>query len=396
MSWEYVNLSEVAEFKNGVNFDKSSFGLGMKVINVGDFKDKLYPNYLTLPQINPDGVVKESDLLKNGDILFVRSNGNKELVGRSMFIDKIEEPITFSGFCIRCRFKSDKVYPLFYAYLFKSQIIRNTISNSANGTNITNLNQTLLNNLKVPKINISTQKLIVSILSTYDDLIENNLKRIKLLEETAQNIYKEWFVNFRFPNYENTEFDAESGLPVGWEIKKIEDCIKIMKGKKPKKEYSTIGENRILYLLVDVLERRELRFTENESVQLASEGETLMLMDGSRSGLVFKSLEGAIGSTLAVFRIKNVVFGINYCFNYFKFREVEIISKNTGSAIPHANKSYIYGMDIPIPSDKISTEFETITSKIYQQIEILSSQNQKLKEARDILLPRLMNRTIEV
>jgi len=258
------------------------------------------------------------------------------------------------------------------------------------------------NKKAIPKFKFSiptsleTQKYIASILSTYDDLIENNLKRIKLLEETAQNIYKEWFVNFRFPNYEHTEFDGQSGLPVGWEMKKVEDCIKVMKGKKPKKEYSTIGENRILYLLVDVLERRELRFTENESVQLTSDGETLMLMDGSRSGLVFKSLEGAIGSTLAVFRIKNAVFGINYCFNYFKFREVEIISKNTGSAIPHANKSYIYGMEIPIPSDEISTEFEKITSKIYQQIEILSSQNQKLKEARDILLPRLMNRTIEV
>ena len=264
----------------------------------------------------------------------------------------------------------------------------------AGGGTFPNLKKDDIGNFEIPIIN--NRQRIVEVLSAYDDLIENNLKRIKVLEETAQNIYKEWFVNFRFPNYEHTEFDGVSGLPVGWEMKKVEDCIKVMKGKKPKKEYSTIGENRILYLLVDVLERRELRFTENESVQLTSDGETLMLMDGSRSGLVFKSLEGAIGSTLAVFRIKNAVFGINYCFNYFKFREVEIISKNTGSAIPHANKSYIYGMEIPIPSDEISTEFEKITSKIYQQIEILSSQNQKLKEARDILLPRLMNRTIEV
>lgn len=280
-----------------------------------------------------------------------------------------------------------------YIYYFLKNI---DFTNYNSGSAQPSLNRNFIYPIKIEIPSLETQKRIASILSTYDDLIENNLKRIKLLEETAQNIYKEWFVNFRFPNYEHTEFDAESGLPVGWEMKKIEDCIKIMKGKKPKKEYSTIGENRILYLLVDVLERRELRFTENESVQLTSEGETLMLMDGSRSGLVFKSLQGAIGSTLAVFRIKNAVFGINYCFNFFKFREVEIISKNTGSAIPHANKSYIYGMDIPIPSDKISTEFETITSKIYQQIEILSSQNQKLKEARDILLPRLMNRTIDV
>jgi type I restriction enzyme S subunit len=283
-----------------------------------------------------------------------------------------------------------------YYYLCQNEIRIKLAQFGRGGANQCNISPSNVESIPIILPPLETQKRIASILSNYDDLIENNHKRIKLLEETAQNIYKEWFVNFRFPNYEHTEFDAESGLPVGWEMKKVEDCIKVMKGKKPKKEYSTIGENRILYLLVDVLERRELRFTENESVQLTSEGETLMLMDGSRSGLVFKSLEGAIGSTLAVFRIKNAVFGINYCFNFFKFREVEIISKNTGSAIPHANKSYIYGMEMPIPSDKISTEFEIITSKIYKQIEILSSQNQKLKEARDILLPRLMNRTIEV
>jgi type I restriction enzyme S subunit len=169
-----------------------------------------------------------------------------------------------------------------------------------------------------------------------------------------------------------------------------------MKGKKPNNEYTSVGVNRVLYLLVDVLERRELRYTEIENVQLASEGETLMLMDGSRSGMVFKSLEGAIGSTLAVFRIKNSVFGIDYCFNFFKYRETEIISKNTGSAIPHANKNYINGMEIPIPTQKICSEFEAMTNKIYKQIAFLSIQNLKLKEARDILLPRLMNRTIEV
>lgn len=283
---------------------------------------------------------------------------------------------------------------LFVKYFF--DFIKIELKSISEGTARENLSMEKLLSKKREVPNFNTQKRIANILSSYDDLIENNLKRIKLLEETAQNTYKEWFVNFRFPNYKHMEFDAESGLPVGWEMKKVEDCIKVIKGKKPQKEYTTIGENRVLYLLVDVLERKETRFTENDGVQITTEGETLMLMDGSRSGLVFRSLEGAIGSTLAVFRIKNYDFGLDYCFNYFKYRETEIISKNTGSAIPHANKSYIYGMEIPIPSDKISSEFEAITNKIYKQIDILSSQNQNLKEARDILLPRLMNRTIEV
>jgi type I restriction enzyme S subunit len=285
---------------------------------------------------------------------------------------------------------------VFIFHWLNSKSIREYIKSLATGAAQPDLNHDAFKSVKINLPPLQTQKRIASILSAYDDLIENNLKRIKLLEETAQNIYKEWFVNFCFPNYEHTPFNEETGLPEGWEMKKIEDCIKVMKGKKPKKEYTSVGENRVLYLLVDVLERRELRYTEIDNVQLTSEGETLMLMDGSRSGMVFKSLEGAIGSTLAVFRIKNNVFGIDYCFNFFKHRETEIISKNTGSAIPHANKNYINGMEIPIPTEKICNEFEAITNKIYKQIEFLSIQNQKLKEARDILLPRLMNRTIEV
>jgi type I restriction enzyme, S subunit len=86
----------------------------------------------------------QSYLLEEGDILFVRSNGNKELVGRNLFIDNTLEPLTFSGFCIRARFIKDDVLPKFYAYLFKSKFFRNTLSANAGGTNINNLNQGIL------------------------------------------------------------------------------------------------------------------------------------------------------------------------------------------------------------------------------------------------------------
>jgi type I restriction enzyme S subunit len=406
MSWEYVNLSEVAEFKNGVNFNKSSFGLGMKVINVGDFKDKLYPNYLTLPQINPDGVVKDSDLLNNGDILFVRSNGNKELVGRSMLIDKIEESITFSGFCIRCRFKSDKVHPLFYAYLFKSQIIRNTISNSANGTNITNLNQTLLNNLKVPKINISTQKRIASILSTYDDLIENNLKRIKLLEETAQNIYKEWFVNFRFPNYEHTEFDAESGLPVGWEKKSLNnfDCVYQFKEKAKhfigEKEYLATANvegidisERGKYFSFDNRPSRAQHLAPQESVWFARMNKTykvLLFTKSSNCDILLSS--GFVGFVPKKSQFLPFLFCLINNKLFFDTKDLFC----TGSTQVSLNNESINKLIYVEPNEEIISEFGNKAYLLIEQINKLFELNRKLKEARDILLPRLMNRTIEV
>ena len=86
----------------------------------------------------------------------------------------------------------------------------------------------MIGNFKIPLI--ENRRKIVEVLSAYDDLIENNLKRIKLLEETAQNIYKEWFVNFRFPNYENTPFNEETGLPEGWEKVNLYDFAEVKMG----------------------------------------------------------------------------------------------------------------------------------------------------------------------
>jgi type I restriction enzyme S subunit len=307
MSWQEVKLFEITDFiKRGISPKYVEDG-GFSIINQKCIRGNTVSMEFSR-LCSSDKKIPDEKYIRVGDVL-VNSTGAGTL-GRTGWIKELNEPTTVDTHVTIVRPKKYVVSDKFLALYLSLK--ENEIESMGKGaTNQTELSASILGTLKINLPPLETQKRIASILSNYDDLIENNLKRIKLLEETAQNIYKEWFVNFRFPDYEHTEFDEESDLPVGWELKKVEECIKVMKGKKPKKEYSTIGENRILYLLVDVLERRELRFTENESVQLTSEGETLMLMDGSRSGLVFKSLEGALGSTLAVFRIKNAVFGIN-------------------------------------------------------------------------------------
>ncbi|TDN80364.1 type I restriction enzyme S subunit [Salegentibacter sp. 24] len=241
-----------------------------------------------------------------------------------------------------------------------------------------------------------TQVKIANILSNYDILIETNLKRIKLLEEAAQHLYKEWFVNFRFPGSESTPIKKETGLPEGWESVILDDCIKIIKGKKPKVELDKPIPGSVPYLLIDVLERRANRYAENFKLRITEEEETLMVMDGSRSGIVLKSIGGAIGSTLAVLRITDERMGKQFCYQYFKLNENDIISKNTGAAIPHANKSYILNMEIVVPDEKIIKDFEHIVNKQSFLIQNLNNQIDKLKKARDLLLPRLMNRTLEV
>lgn len=248
--------------------------------------------------------------------------------------------------------------------------------------------------IKVNYPPLPTQQKIAAILSAYDDAIENNLRRIRLLEEAAQHLYREWFVRFRFPGWE--EVKVVDGLPEGWIRAKVVDVFQTIKGRKPVNEFEEYAPERKLFLLVDVLERKSQRFTEDNNLPECFEGEVVMLMDGSRSGIVFRAIDGLLGSTVGLFRVKKNLVGLAYAFHFFKFREDEIRSKNTGAAIPHANKSYILNMDFLIPTKEVNEKFEGIAGVFHKQVETLFQQNPKLKSARDILLPRLMNQTIEV
>lgn len=141
MSWEKVRLGDIAEFSNGINFGKDDYGKGIKIIGVSNFGDKFSPEYDSLTEVKEE-VVKSNDYLYPGDIVFVRSNGNKELVGRCMLIDNKADKVTYSGFCIRARLKdTTKHNPTFWTYHFKNQSFRKAMAGTAVGANIQNLSQ---------------------------------------------------------------------------------------------------------------------------------------------------------------------------------------------------------------------------------------------------------------
>ena len=115
--WKCYKLNEISSLSNGINFDKSAYTSGVKLIGVSDFKNRIHPDYDSLQEVDSK-VVKSGDYLEKGDIVFVRSNGNKELVGRCMIIDR-DIPVTYSGFCINLRLKDKKRFePVFFNYLF--------------------------------------------------------------------------------------------------------------------------------------------------------------------------------------------------------------------------------------------------------------------------------------
>ncbi len=111
----FLKYGDIAEFRNGLNFSKDSHSKGCRFIGVADFRDNFTPHWELLGEINPSGVAREEDYLESGDIIFVRSNGNKALVGQSLYINRNEKSL-HSGFCIRARLKTDDFTPLFAAY----------------------------------------------------------------------------------------------------------------------------------------------------------------------------------------------------------------------------------------------------------------------------------------
>jgi len=244
---------------------------------------------------------------------------------------------------------------------------------------------------------LPSQRKIAAILSAYDDLIENNTHRIKILEEMAQLLYREWFVKLRFPGHEKVRMvESELGpIPEGWEVGKLGEIIEFQKGKKAKNVIEEQCDGFIPYLLIDGLKNYNYAYTDDKKMLIAYETDCIMVMDGASSGYVSIGHYGAVGSTLARITIKG---NLNSYFLYqFLQANYKIISdNNTGSAIPHTNKDFINGMLIPIPPVSLIRIYTDHIKPIFKLTWKLRKKNTTLRRTRDLLLPKLISGKLDV
>ena len=154
-----IKLKEIGSFKNGLNFSADHVSTGCKMIGIPDFGERYFAEFENLAEID-DSIVPDNYTLMDGDILFVRSNGNKALVGRTMLIKEIKEKITFSGFCIRFRPNKDVALPMYLLLVFKSPIFRKRFSTTQQ-TSINNINQEVLSNFEIELPPLNEQQRIV-------------------------------------------------------------------------------------------------------------------------------------------------------------------------------------------------------------------------------------------
>jgi type I restriction enzyme S subunit len=257
-----------------------------------------------------------------------------------------------------------------------------------------NLSVSKLLTIPVPKYPVVVQDKIAAILTAYDDLIEVNKRRIALLEKMAEELYREWFVRMRFPGHQNTKF--VKGVPVGWVTTRFASICKFIKGRTPSELTLVPREDHLPYINAAYLRGQEAEFAKRDrGCVICNDGDTLMLMDGSNSGLVFRAKYGIVASTFA--RISMHEKYTHYIFEFLSSSRDSILSNNTGSAVPHANKEFINRLIIYLPnSDQMLSDFNEKYEAIFQQKNILKQQIVNLTRTRDLLLPRLISGKLSV
>lgn len=270
---------------------------------------------------------------------------------------------------------AEKVSPLFLNYYLNAPKQRHTLLSNSNGATVSHVNMPIIRNLVIELPDRETQDRIADVLSAYDELIENNRKQIKLLEEAAQRLYKEWFVDLKFPGHETTPI--HNGLPEGWKRCHLRDVLEINGGKDYKQlksgTYPVYGSGGLMCRVDSFL-------YEGESV--------LIPRKGTLNNVMYRNEAFWTVDTLFYTRVllKN---GGKYLFH--AVRAFDFTSMNIGAAVPSMTKTKLDGLVLTIPTELFLERFERAVAPFYQAMTVLQQQIAAAREARDRLLPKLMS-----
>ena len=281
------------------------------------------------------------------------------------------------------------------AYYLMSSNAQGHITGNQKGSSQQFLSLKQLRSLPVPITDERYMQEVIGILSTYDDLIENNQKQIKLLEEAAQRLYKEWFVDLRFPGHENTKI--VDGIPEGWEEQRLSEIADIVMGQSPKSEfYNSEAEGLPFHQGVGSYGTRFVRDSvySTSYTRIAEAGSILFSVRAPVGRLNITKNKVVIGRGLAAINHKTGMQ--SYLFYLLKERFFKDNIIGNGSIFASISKDELLEQKFLIPINGLVKAFNNIAKSIDGKIAILVDQTTLLIEARDRLLPRLMNGDIEI
>lgn len=407
MTWKKVRLRELYTVHNGLSKGGQYFGTGHPFLTFSTvFNNYFLPNELT-DLVQSTEKEQENYSILRGDIFVTRTSETSDELGMSCVALKDYPQATYNGFCKRMRpIQPNRVLPEYIGYYMRMPSFRGEFQAFSTMTTRASLKNEDLLSLSVSLPPVKTQCKIANILSVYDNLIENSQKQIKLLEEAAQRLYKEWFVDLRFPGHETTPI--VDGVPEGWKEMYMDDiCDSIGGGTPSTKNEEYYRNGQIKWVTpTDITRKRGLFLLDTEK-KITEEGlhnssakmvpPYTILMTSRASVGFFGLCEYEVCTNQGFISCIPYEENIRFYLLYNLMNRVdEIRAKASGSTFLEISKKNFKGLKITIPPDHLLDAFSKIVHPLIRQMEVLIKSIAKLQEARDRLLPKLMSGEIEV
>ena len=383
MKWEKVKLGDVCEITSSKRIfyseyvdDGVPFYRSKEIIESDEGKAIENPLYISVDKYNE--IKEKFGVPQTGDMLLtsVGTIGVPYIIKKNdCFYFKDGNLTWFKDF-------RDGLNSKYLYYWVKSSEGTGILYNTTIGSSQKALTISALKNIKVSLPPRSVQDKIVEVVSAYDDLIENNQRQIKLLEEAAQRLYKEWFVDLRFPGHENTKI--VDGVPEGWSKTNINEILTFHRGYDLTKNEMKIGRYPVVGSTTVIGYHNEFKIKGPGIVtgRSGSLGKYQFIWDNFWPH----------NTSLYISDYKDH----NIFFVYSLLQTVDFASLNNGGAIPTLNRNVLSNIEVIEPEKKLQDIFATITEAQYRKIRNLEKQNNQLKITRDLLLLKLMNKEVEV
>ncbi len=405
MSWHTFTLGEAIHVKHGFAFKGDFFSdVGdYIVLTPGNFneeggfrsrpgKDRFY-----------SGDIPEGYILREGDLIVAMTEQGPGLLGASALVPCGDQYLHNQRLGLIDELDEAKLDKKFLFYLFNTRLVRGQISGSASGTKVRHTAPERIYRVAVRVPPVTKQTYIASILSTYDDLIENNRRRIQLLEQAARLLYKEWFVHLRFPDHEHVKI--KDGVPEGWERKTAFDAMKVLSGGTPKTKVPDYWDGKIpFYTPKDSTDSAYVFLTEKYITENGLKNCNSKLYPKDTVFITARGTVGKINLAQTAMAMNQSCYAllsrspINQFFLYFAL--VEGVKQFRGRAVGAVFNAIIRDtfklIPFIIPYKNLIKSFTEYASPLLAQIDNLLTQNRRLMISRDLLLPRLMNGEIAV
>lgn len=380
-TWDSVALGDlcslITDGKHGDCRDEQDSGyyfISAKDVRDGNIN---YKNARQIREADFAETHRRTDL-QPGDVLITNSGTIGRLAVASK--DDVTSRTTFQKSVAILKPRTDRVTSPFLYYSLAAN--SDLLTNAAGGAAQKNLLLGDLRRLAIFVPNLTIQAQIADLLSTYDNLIENNRRRMALLEESARQLYREWFVRLRFPGYEHTP--VVDGVPQGWEQAPLESALTLQRGFDLPTQDRQEG-------IVPIYGSTGILGYHDKAKAIAPGVVT------GRSGTLGEVQYVAedywpLNTALWVKEFKRVT----PLFALFLLREMDLKQFNGGASVPTLDRKSVHRVEVLIPSGQMLRSFDEFASDVFEQIKNLDAQNQKLRTARDLLLPRLMSGEIAV